>query len=89
MSAKWTYGGVEFAAGDKVMVVNVEDEDAPNGMGEGKPWRNCWLADPMDEAIFNTYEIYEISAEGVYFVEDVNDPASEYMYPLSVLKKVA
>lgn len=89
MSAKWMYDGVEFKVGDTVMVMDVEAGDAPNGMGEGRPWYNSWQADPMNDAIFNKYEIYQIVDEGVYFVQDVDDEASQYMYPLSVLKKVA
>ncbi len=87
MTETWIYNGVEFKAGDRVMVMRFVTDDEPDVMGEGREWNNVWVED-MNEAIFHQFEIMDISEEGVLFYEIEDFPASEYMYPLSVLKKL-
>jgi hypothetical protein len=91
---KWVYNGVEFREGDIVKVVRIEEDEAPNGMGEGVAWNNAWINTRyedngtidfnMDGYFGMEFTIEDISVEGVYFE---NDPAG-YAFPLSSLEKV-
>lgn len=93
----WQYNGVEFKRGDKVRIVRLEAEFAPNGMGEGVRWENTWpnsfddgdiIVRGMDAFIGCEYEINDIDETGVYFVED-EDHNNSYGYPLSALENIS
>lgn len=84
---KWFYNGVEFEIGDRVMVDGIAETEQPDGMGDGIDWQNSWVED-MNDAIFKEFEIYDIDEAGVRFVEIEGDWNTEYMFPLSALRKV-
>lgn len=83
----WQYNGVDFRVGDTVKIVRLEEEEAPNGMGDGKVWQNAW-APAMDQTIGFTYEINDIDENGVHFVSD-EDHDNWYAYPLSALENLS
>lgn len=94
--AEWVHNGVEFRPGDKVKIVRMEEDDAPNGMGEGRQWVNNWadytdirgtVVDGMSSYIGCEYVINDIDETGVYFVVD-DLHTNEFGYPLSALEKV-
>lgn len=94
--SEWVYNGVEFNVGDKVKIVRIEEDDAPNGMGVGKQWVNNWadgvsyrgtIFQGMSSYLGYEYEINDIDETGVYFVVDESH-TNEFGYPLSALEKV-
>ena len=76
--------GVEFRPGDKVRVMRQVEESDPNGMGEGVPWDNCWVAD-MDNYLGLEFTIMDIDTFGVMFYSDTH---VGYAFPLAALDKV-
>lgn len=99
----WEYNGVEFNPGDRVKVVRLEHDAAPNGMGSGIQWDNNWIGrekdadgntvvDGMDGAIGHEFVINTIDERGVIFTDFVEQELdfepSLYAYPLSVLEKM-
>jgi hypothetical protein len=91
MSKQWILNGVEYRVGNVVRVMRqVEDYD-PNGMGDGMEWDNTWIASDgedlgMDEYLGLSFEIAEISEEGVFFE---GADACSYAFPLASLDKIA
>lgn len=88
---KWIYNGVEFKAGDRVIIHKIVDEQE-NGMGLGVDWNNCWV-DSMNALIGNEYEINHIDERGVFFVTSIDDPRyiddEGYGFPLGSLALVS
>jgi hypothetical protein len=83
----WNYYGTLFRPGDKVRVVRIEEDEAPNGMGEGTIWHNSWPSE-MDRAVGLVFEIDDIDEQGVHFAEPEHSPITWYAYPLSALEKI-
>lgn len=96
---KWVCNGVEFKVGDKVRVMRRVKDNDPDGMGEGIPWQNNWIAAEtgwagMDGFLGLTFEIEDITAEGATFVvaekyRKFVEHDAQYAFPLSCLDKVA
>jgi hypothetical protein len=88
----WVCNGVEFKVGDTVRVVREEQTGAPNGMGEGVKWENCWSGFDgntelgMDKWLGRKGTIEDISVEGVTF--EMPDDELSYSFPLTSLEKV-
>lgn len=90
----WECNGQEFRAGDTVKIVRVEQDFAPDGMGEGVEWENNWVESTgfsdtfafanMNYGVGKTYEIADIDETGAYFIED-EEHNNRFGYPLSVL----
>jgi len=97
MNRKWVYNGVEFKVGDTVRVMRQEEDDAPNGMGDGIPWENSWIGGTVEQSLKGEYKTDMDAFLGLEFViEDIDfygvtfEDSSGYAYafPLSSLDKV-
>lgn len=78
---KWIFNGVEFNVGDKVKVLRKIERRDPDGMGNGKEWKNGWTGG-MNIHIGSVQEIDGISDCGASFV------GVTYGWPLAALEKL-
>jgi hypothetical protein len=93
----WHCNGQEFYPGTRVRVARIEQDFAPNGMGEGYKWDDVWInklnGDPpytsMDEAVGMEFEIAYIDSEGAHFMEYTGSFIERFAYPLSALDVVS